>query len=212
MPQSTCYRAGQYHELVSCLELRTATSLGLLLEAAVGTGHGTVAHTAKPDGLPGSCGRPAVTWPALPVCEVAEPLLCSSLGLLRCTRELLPGTEEEHQPVPGRAELVLWQLPFPRQTCCLSPRQGPFESPHFPCGDKPVPCWLSVTVLPPCPGQSSESSCGHVPAPSPVGICPTHEDKGASDAIGSGLVPALAPSRSRHTRTAFMAGVCQTSR
>lgn len=162
--------------------------------------------------ISGSCGRPAVTWPALPVCEVAEPLLCSSLGLLRCTRELLPGTEEEHQPVPGRAELVLWQLPFPRQTCCLSPRQGPFESPHFPCGDKPVPCWLSVTVLPPCPGQSSESSCGHVPAPSPVGICPTHEDKGASDAIGSGLVPALAPSRSRHTRTAFMAGVCQTSR
>lgn len=165
--------------------------------------------------LPGSCGDLAsiarVRGGRAPPGQ--QPGLSLRCCLLRCTRELLPGTEEEHQPVPSRAEPALWQLPFLRQTFSASHHgRGPLSPPHFPCGDKPVPCWLSVTVLPPCPGQSSESSCGHVPAPSPFGICPLIEDKGASDAIGSGLVPALAPSRSWHTRTAFMAGVCQTSR
>lgn len=30
------------------------------------------------------------------------------------------------------------------------------QYPHFPCGDKLVPCWLGITVLPPFPSQSSE--------------------------------------------------------
>lgn len=158
--------------------------------------------------LPGYCGRPVATWPPLPMCEVAEPLPGSSLrpaaNAASCCALGNFSLEQERSSSLCPAEPVLWQLPFPGQTCCLS---------HFPWGDKPLLCWLGVTVLQPGPSQSFELSCGHVPAPSPIGICPTHgKDKGATDAIGSGLVLALTSLRSRHTRTAFMAGVCQTSR
>lgn len=56
--------------------------------------------------LPGYYGRPAATWPPLPMCAVAEPAQSSSLlglrrCLLLCTRELVPGTGEELPPVPS---------------------------------------------------------------------------------------------------------------
>lgn len=117
--------------------------------------------------LPGYCSRPAATWPALPCVRWQAPSSHQPVFSLRCcpllcTRERHPGKERNRSLCPAEPEL--WQLSLlgqmPSHTHCRGP------------------CRLDITVLPPCPSQSSEPPYGCVPAPNVCpGICLAHGEE-----------------------------------
>lgn len=89
--------------------------------------------------LPGYCGRPVVTWPALPLCAVAEPFLgshlCPASDAAYCCAlgNISLGRERSASLCP--AEPALWRPPFLGQMCCcLSPLRGPWSTPTYAVG------------------------------------------------------------------------------
>lgn len=99
--------------------------------------------------LPGCCGRPAATWPALPVCAVAADSLLGSSprSASDAASCFAPGNftlERERTLAHAQPSLAL-----------LAARPSTHTpQPPRPCEDEPAPCWLPVTVLPPCPSPS----------------------------------------------------------
>lgn len=100
--------------------------------------------------LPGYCGRPAVTWPALPLCMVAEPCLGSRLrpasNAAYCCElgNFSLGRERSASPYP--AEPALWRLPLTAE--------GPLEYPPLSLWGQACPLLAWHNCVPPCPSQS----------------------------------------------------------